>query len=94
VFAKIEFSDEETAIIRQKGLGGVVVYHVAWDLHPEQMLPITLDQVIKQKGTGTTFPTPVAASNFEVELKDHLRKLKEYITASGEPTSKSETFEL
>jgi hypothetical protein len=65
-FPRIRFSNEEMAIIKDKSLGHVIVYQTPVEVDPKKTLSITVDQIIRQEGTGNSFSSPVEANNFEI----------------------------
>lgn len=93
VVCKIDFSEEEKAILRAQNPSRVYVYTRQFgpNMPPSDM---TLANVLKD-GIENRFTTPVEAKQFETALRDEiLPSIKNYITASTTVSSEPQTFEL
>lgn len=88
----VAFSEEEKAIIKERGLKNYTVfeYHEA-----DKLWVVPLRGLVEKTHTARTFPTLIEAQSFEQELKTHiLPALKDVIKHSGVATHKRDSYEL
>jgi len=102
ISCKITFSDEEKQIIKQRELGDLIVMErdLPADRNPakyenrEYIFNLLLKDLTKGVADVYTVATPLDAKNYDADLKEQLKLLKQYIDGNTEIEEKSSAFEL
>jgi hypothetical protein len=96
VTVKVEFSEEEKAIIKQRKLEKIVVMERDWPAHMGTMsgdFNLTIGGLLKNQLTEYTCDNISRAKQYEAELIERLKRLKEFLGENGDK-AESKTFEL
>lgn len=96
VLVQVEFSQEELAVIKQRKLEKTIVMERPWPAHMGEMsgnYNLSIGSLVSNLTTETNFTTPVEAKQYEAELTNKLRALKEFLT-DNTSTGTSTSFEL
>ena len=93
VNCKLNFSEEELAIIRARSLYDLHVYNQRLPMEEDE-IPILLREIIKH-GIWSVFSSPVEARNFKHDLSTEiLPSLKTYIEECVDTGGEPETLEF
>ena len=93
---KVDFSAEEAAIVKTRGLGDIVIMERDQPsyLTGNDPYPLFIKNLVGGKVNATGFTTPIEAKRYDADLKEKLKELKAYIDGNAETAEKSSSFEL
>jgi len=97
VTVKVDFSEEEKAIIKQRDLKSTVIMTRSTPSHINTSIDDIWDLTISKLLSGPDdygLETLAKAKDYEEVLIDSLKELKDYISANEEVEEKSKSFEL
>ena len=101
---KVDFSDEEKQIIKQRKLGDYII--LQWPVNEAQndlkfcaehgvtTNNLKIEDLNGKTGVGHVFPIPTDARQHEQNLTEALKTMKEFVMANAEMEKGSTSFEL
>lgn len=100
VEVKVDFSEEELAIIKQNNLEDTIVLertntaYLKYDEELADIYPLKISDLMSKHSDIHALDTPLEAKQYEASLTEALQQLKAYIEENAEVETKSTTFEL
>lgn len=101
ISCKVEFTDEEKQIIKQSKIGDVIILNrpLPAGVKPDPSIgivdsPLKIKHLLEKEPNIYVVETPSEAKEYEAELTEVLKRLKEYIMDNAEVEQKVTSFEL
>lgn len=96
VTVRVIFNEEEKSIIRERKLEKIIVMERGWPAHMGAMpgdFNLSIGGLLKNNLTEYTLETVYLAKQYEIELTERLKRLKEFLDENA-TTGGTTTFEL